>query len=193
MQIETFEEYKAYYKQYNKLPFPQVSYSTKSLNEKQLLTKYKDYQKKIESGQAKIQQMKQEYIESAGVSEYTKKVTEAMKQSKLSDPDHIRWNKFFNGLSDSEKNVIKSNMWMCPRKDGDWVFDTAHIIERGVSSKLADDVRNMIEIPRAFHHYIDVYKNPLSIAHEPLSRTEHDKLWIDLIGQELWDWLQENK
>lgn len=193
MLIKTFEEYKIYYEVYHKLPLPQVNYSTRPLNEKQLLTKYKDYQKKIENMQSKQEQTKADYMQSDSVSEYAKNVAKAMEQSKLSDPEHIRWNTFFNKLSVSEKHVITSNMWMCPKKDSKWVFDTAHIIERGVSSKLADNIKNMIEIPRAFHHYIDMYRNPLTEEHEMLSKTEHDQLWIDLIGQELWDWLQANK
>lgn len=193
MLIETFEEYQIYYETYGKLPLPQVNYSTKPLNERQLQTKFKDYQKKVQAYRSKTESLKAEGIESQFVSDYAKSVAEAMEKSKESDPNHERWNAFFNKLSASERNVLNGNMWMCPKKDGKYVFDTAHIIERGTSPKLADEIKNMIEIPRAFHHYIDSYRNPLTEEHEMITRTEHDRLWIELIGQELWEWLNEHK
>lgn len=184
MKIESFEEYKAYYEKYHRLPLPQVSYSAKPLNDRQLLTKYNDYQKKVERADAKRASVLNDKEDSEFISDYTKKLMSAKQKARELDPRHEVYSAFLAKLSVEQRVHLKKN------SVGVFgTFDPAHVFSCGEYPFMSDNVDNIVMIPRYLHAHIDQYLNPF-IEGERLTEDEHTELWKLIIGEERYDKLQ---
>ena len=184
MFIESFDEYKAYYEKYKKLPLPQMTYSDKPLNERQLLTKYKDYQRKIDNNKEKLKNNK-EIINTPKVSEYTKRQMKAKQQARNIDPKHEIYNAFLEKLSIEQRTYLKKNCWGVFA-----TFDPAHIFSCGEYPFISDNVDNIVMIPRFLHTHIDQYLDPFNEG-EKLTEEEHTELWKLIVGEERYNRLLE--
>ncbi len=181
-----FEEYVEYYNTTKRLPFPQTTWSRKKpFTERELHLKYRDYESKIEKLESKRQNPTK--------SEYSEKVEIAMQKARELDSNYEVWNNYYRMLDKTSKEVIAKGMWVCPKNDktNKVTFDSAHIFSRGEYPHLAYEIDNLVLIPRNYHTYIDNFQNPLTYEHERLTKEEHDKLWIDLIGIRRWNSLLE--
>lgn len=69
--------------------------------------------------------------------------------------------------------------------------DPAHVIRRSQSKKLYYDKRNIVSLSRLYHTRLDSYLDPLT--GKSITREEADSWWKKIVGQETWDYLQENK
>jgi hypothetical protein len=67
----------------------------------------------------------------------------------------------------------------------------AHVVPRSASKKLFYESTNVYLLGWCFHFRLDNLQSPLT--GQPIAVKEHDDWWIRIIGQETWDWLQENK
>lgn len=172
--IKTFDEYKSYYEQTGKLPLPQVNYNQKPLNERQLLTKFKDYEKKISRQEEKLLSLKEEGLDSVCISDYTRDLMKAKNLARELDPKGEIQFKF---LTVEEKNYIHKNSW--------GVFgtlDPAHIFPTSKYPHLGTDQENIIMLNRFCHTLIDSYKSIFDDKHSQLTEEEHTNLWIKIIG-----------
>lgn len=166
--IDSLEDYIEYYKLNKKLPYPQVSYSAKELNERQLATKYKDYCKKIKNVKEKQENNEE--------SEYLKNLKKAKEEARKLDPEGKT---FYNSLTEEQKDFLKRNSFGKFNN-----LDPAHIFSTGEYPFLADEIENIVMIPRYVHSYIDQMLNPFSDKHEKLTKEQHSELWIQFVGEE---------
>lgn len=179
MQIESFDEYKEYYNKYGRLPLPQVNYSAKPLNERQLLTKYKDYQKKVSGRKVATDS------ESYKISDYTKRVMSAKQSARDNDPNHEVYNAFLNKLTAEQRLHLKKN------SIGVFgIYDPAHIFDCGSYPYMSDVVDNIVMIPRYLHSHIDQFLDPFNEG-EHLTADEHTELWKMIVGEDRYNRLLE--
>lgn len=94
--------------------------------------------------------------------------------------------RFFSIMTEEEKKLIRPHLWGDFKK-----IDGAHVLSRSSTPKLKYENRNVISMYRYLHYCQDNCINPFN--GESISSEERDKTWIRIIGQEEWDWLQENK
>lgn len=191
--MKSFEEFVNYYKETNRFLLPLVNYSKKPLTDKQLESKYKEYCKKIEKQNEKREEkiidnkikMYESVLNPTDVkSEHCKRINETMK--KVHEKNDIScYRKFYNSLEYWQKKIIDDNMWLCPKKNGAYTFDGAHIFDRGKYSKLADDEENIVLLPRYLHKCLDDYINPFTMKN--MKKEEHDDFWICIVGLERWE------
>lgn len=194
------EQYKEYYKENKGLPYPQTTWNrNKIFTDRELDSKYKDYCNKIEKQELKKEEkiidykLQQFEPKEKRVSEYTENINKAMKERHdLSDSNPVEFLEFLSMIPTEHKLKIKENMWLCPKNtNGYYTFDSAHIIERSICPKLANDIDNLVLLPRYLHtcidNYIDYYTG------ERMGEKEHTELWIKLVGQERWDRLQRKR
>ena len=182
MPIESFEEYKEYYSTHNRLPYPQMTYSNKPLNERQLMTKYKDYQKKVEKNKAKPVYHQNDDADRP-VSEYTKRLMSAKQKARELDPEYEAYKAFLSKLAIEQRIILKKN------SVGVFgTFDPAHIFDCGSYPYMSDVVDNIVMIPRYLHTNIDQLINPFT--QERMTRDEHTELWKLIVGEERYDRLQ---
>jgi len=178
----TLEEFIQYYESKNKLPRPSTYSGSKSLNEKQLNTKYKEYVKKCN----RIEERKQSIIEdeeSEYLSDYIKNQKFAKQEARQIDPDA---NIFFSKLNEEELSLVKKMMSV----GYDFgIIDPAHIFSCGGWPHMSDIVDNILMLPRCVHHYIDLFLNPLSEKHEAITKEQRNEFWIRFIGIERWNML----
>ena len=184
MELLTEEEFIDYYIENKKLPFP-LSTPKSFLSEYNLKSKYKDYVRRMEHNQEKMKDAK---TYKPPESNYATSVQKNMDEFRAKD-DRRPFLEYFKKLTKLQQDAITEELWMCPKnKDTGYpTWDVAHIIERGENQRLADKQFNYILLPRNFHHHIDFYENPLTKEHERITKEQHDQIWIDLIGQELWN------
>lgn len=183
MELLTEEEFIEYYNKNKRLPFP-LTTPKSFISEYTLKSKYKDYVNRNERVEAKRKEsLDKEPVKSG----YAQSVEDAMNRFREKD-DRTPFLEYFKKLTKSQQDAITSELWMCPKnkETGYPTWDVAHIIERGENQRLADKEFNYILLPRNFHHHIDFYENPLTKEHERITKEQHDQIWIDLVGQELW-------
>ena len=180
--IDSFEEYKEYYSTHSRLPYPQMTYSNKPLNERQLMTKYKDYQKKVEKNKAKPVYQQNDDADRP-ISEYTKKLMSAKQKARELDPEYEAYKAFLSKLDIEQRIILKKN------SVGVFgTFDPAHIFDCGSYPYMSDVVDNIVMIPRYLHTNIDQLINPFT--QEGMTKDEHTELWKLIVGEERYDRLQ---
>lgn len=188
--MKSFEEFVNYYKETNRFLLPLVNYSKKPLTDKQLESKYKEYCKKVEKQEEKKLDDKIKRYEKIlnneekQKSSYVSSVDETMKRVHEKG-DISCYRKFYNSLEPWQKKILDDNMWLCPKKNGVYTFDGAHIFDRGKYSKLADDEENIVLLPRYLHKCLDDYINPFTMKN--MKKEEHDDFWICIVGLERWE------
>lgn len=168
--ISSFDEYRLYYTQYHKLPYPQTTWDTKKeFTDRELQSKYRDYQNKIEK-----LNIKKDTIE---LSEYAQKVKNAMEN--VHKENNLKpYMEFFVTLECWQQELIKENMWMCPNK----TFDACHYKERSTYPNMAYVEDNIVLLPRPLHQSLD---NRCWIGtNKMISAEEHHKLWTRILGEE---------
>jgi hypothetical protein len=184
----TFEEYKQFYNDKNYLPNNQYINRQKQLSEVQLRRKYGDYQRGEYKKELQLIRQKEKQMNKIAIAtEYQQKVNDVVKKAKLKNP-HGEW--FWSRLSSDQSVVVRIEMLKIPEFK---IYDPCHIIPRSKSRKLSYEEKNIIIAPRAFHTYIDSLMNPFSEKHEFITKEEQNKIWIQIVGQDIWNWLQENK
>ena len=121
--------------------------------------------------------------------EKNKEIEVDVKWQKLKEEITIRDKcqcRFFSIMTEEEKKLIRPHLWGDFKK-----IDGAHVVSRAVSPKLKYENRNVISLFRYLHYCQDNCMNPFT--GQPNTKEERDQLWIRIIGQEEWNWLQENK
>lgn len=176
----TLEAYIQFYNERGYLPDGQYC-SPNGLNKKQLGTKYTKYLRALER---KAQKAITPSLHAQEIFEAEQEVATRV------DPNYRDIDKgfFWSKLTADEKTYMLKKSSVFRNSDLEIIYDPAHIIGRGRSSKLAKDTDNIIMLPRYFHTFIDKYINPFTL--KPLTSSEHEQLWIKIVGQERWDLLQ---
>lgn len=190
MNLMDYEEFVEYYNKNGKLPFP-LSTPKVKMGEFQLKAKYNDYCRRLDKDKKKptfAETLHPEISNKPKKSSYAQSVEDAMDRFRAKNDRSVFLN-YYRNLNQEQRKVIDSELWMCPVNPETKIqtWDVAHIIERGENQALADKEFNFVLLPRNFHHHIDFYENPLTPQHERITREQHDQIWMDLIGRELWD------
>ena len=179
----SLEEFISYYHENNSFPNGLYNNPSKKLSDLQLKTKYEKYLVSFEKSVIRKNRIAEKALLPKEQTSRAIRIQEVMDEVKEKDPlGNIFWSK----LTNEETYIVKKTMW------GDLAnYDVAHIVGRGRCPRLADNYRNMLVVPRAFHTFIDQRLNPFSFKHESISEEKANEIWIRLIGQETWDYLQE--
>lgn len=128
--------------------------------EKQLLTRYEKYRKKIdENGETQDQKLRKELL----------------KREKSCQ--------LFRILTIDEKLKLKNNNIYVDYKN----CDTAHVFNKSSYPWMRYELKNVVLLSRIFHNRLDENKNP--ITGKQMSREETNNWWIRIIGKETWDYL----
>jgi predicted nucleic acid-binding protein len=77
----------------------------------------------------------------------------------------------------------KDNLWL------NKTLDPAHVLSRSSTPCLVYDPENIVILGRLFHSRLDNLQNPLT--GESVSVEERNQWWIRIVGQELWDSLND--
>lgn len=166
--ITTFDEFKAFYFEYGKTP-NMMGKPKHTLNEKELLVKWKSYQK------ANIQK------------EF--EVDEEWEALKIFIHARDKSCRFLQRLRLERPNDYKYMLQNYP-PDLLSTYDLAHVIRRSKSKKLYYDKENIVLLCRAVHSNLDSYHHPITGV--VISKTEVVDWWQWIIGEELFDKLQKN-
>jgi hypothetical protein len=189
----TEEAFTEYYYSHGRFPDGQYSSQEKKLNEAQLKTKYKKYvkrQEKIKEKFSKKFDVPESILEmdNEQPSTYLQRVLAAEKQVKENDPNYEEWKK---NLSREEIEIIEKKMYICKDKDGEVIYDPAHVIPRSKSRTLAKNLLNIIMLPRYVHSLLDSYKDP--ITEKSIPKEEVELWWKKILGEERYNLLNEEK
>jgi len=173
--ILSLEDYISYYNKHDKC-IDQFSKSNNSFNDRQLLSKYNKYVKKIDC-------KKKKDLEKNNKPSYWDDWVVC--RDKVYERDNYSC-RLWGILSYEEKKIFKeSNSYLTN------TLDPAHIISRGESKNLICEVKNIVLLDRAFHSRLDFCKCPLS--GKSISKIEREKWLKRIIGDDLFKWLKENK
>ncbi len=180
----TQEEFIEYYETKNRLPKPSSYTGGKKLNDRQLITKYKEYVKKCNRMEERKQSIKEDE-DSEYLSNHIKNQRFAKQEARKLDPEA---QVFFSKLTSDELKTVNSMM----RMGQDFsIIDPAHIFSVGSTPTMADEIDNILMLPRCVHSLVDTYLNPLSEKHEVINKEQRDSFWIRFIGVERWNRLLE--
>lgn len=166
----TFNEYKDWYVKNGKC-IDQIQVPRNTLNEVQLNTKYLNYLRKEEKRLQKI----------------------------LDRGEDLAWEKVSKIVWERDKGcrlkpLLNYNEWGSFLSHNSYLFgeiDLAHIIPRSISKKLYYEPKNIILLDRTFHSRMDHGHHPLTGL--TIDRKEMDRWWVRIIGNNLWEWLWDNK
>jgi len=178
----TQEEFILYYEKNNRVPSPSAYSGNKPLNNKQLITKYKDYVKKCSRFETRMNSIIND-DDSPYVSSYIKNQRSAKIEARELDPNATI---FFSKLNNNEITIVKNMMNMGQEFS---IIDPAHIFSCGGWPKMSNVVENILMLPRCVHSLIDTRMNPLTETHESISKTEWEAFWIRFIGIDRWNFL----
>jgi hypothetical protein len=146
--------------------------SKKSLNTRQLETKFNNYLKKENKKLEKLQ-AKQEDTEWEILKQYIhKRDCNTCRLYRILTPHEIR---YFKECGRYLFNVL----------------DCAHVIPRSVSKNLYYEPKNIVLLDRTFHSSLDFEQNPLD--GKVTSKINIELYWRRIVGDELYDWLLKNK
>lgn len=153
----SFEEFRNYYKEKGKLP-NDITVRAKPLNEKQLLSRYRAYQKAIQKRELAKERNAQEPEE---WTEVKRRVLERDRYTCRLYPLLT-----FNELKEVDVNPH--------------FVDPAHIYPKSVFPHLKYDEDNIIALNRTFHSRLDQYKSP--VTGNPISLEERYAWFQRIIG-----------
>jgi hypothetical protein len=179
-----FESYQAYYEKTGRFPSGQHT-PAKRQNQKQIAKKYQDYLKSCETKEIVNKRNSDKPFSSKLKTQRSNKIDQAMISAKTKDPEA---KEFWSKLTTEENQVVQREIQKIP----DFCFiDGCHILGKGSNPGLADNPLNIFPAPRAFHYYIDQYKNPFTEKHENISLEKHELIWRKLVGNERYEKLLE--
>jgi len=161
--------------------FPNGAYANpnKILNDKQLRTKYKSYEKAELKKQEKFHNKLEQKIEDDQNAEF--EIDEKWLELKdfVLNRDQERC-QFLNCLSAPEYQIVKKHIWGINA-----ILDGAHIIGRAESLKLKYESYNVVILCRYAHSMIDTYRDP--ITQKSMTKEERNNWWVRIVGQVRFD------
>lgn len=160
-----YAEFKAFYEKHGYC-ISDISFSQKTLNEKQLIRKFNKYVKSLTRKGAKVDILwrdvrKEVFDRDNSECQLTNKLTEASRQMLRHNAGHLFY-----------------------------IIDPAHVIRRTKSAKLKYDPDNVVCLNRYSHSMLDNHKSP--ITGERISDDEVDLWWSIIVGAERFKRLKEN-
>lgn len=161
----TFDEFKDFYHRKGYLP-NDVGIRKNKLNDTQLMTRYKKYQKSIEK------------------KEYTKDIEwEELKRnidfSKCSLIKRLEEEQMFNEIFELKEKAG----WLLK------TVDPAHVFPKGGYPYLKYDLDNVVPLNRYSHSCLDTMRDPIS--GEPIDKEKHELFWMFIVGIETYSSLKE--
>lgn len=174
----TFEEFKNFYEQKGFCPNDLFHSKRKnSLNDKQLESRFKDYEK---SENKKLEAKKR----------HSKKANE-----KVIEKD-LEWEKLLKIVHERDGNTCQliSKLQYCDLKilqenSGGLhrILDGAHILSRSTHPDLKYDPYNVILLNRASHSLLDSFHDP--ITGKSITEEEQTEWWIWIVGKSRYEYL----
>lgn len=174
----TYEEFVSYYEKYHRFPDGQFC-REKKLNELQLKTKFKKYEK----NQDKQKEKRQEQLHSKKY-ERLHTIDEKWENcKKIVDKRDNRQCRLFPLLTIEERKLVEKQLHGYNK-----VLDRAHVFRRTIKHmKYMTD--NVYTLYRLFHNRLDQYLDP--IYGTPISVEESIKWWKRIIGESKYEFLLE--
>ena len=154
----TFDEFKEFYKEKGYLP-NDVGTRKNKLNETQLRTRFKKYEKTLERKEYTIDIQWEELKENLDFSECS--LIKRLKEEQMYDE--------FYELQNNAGWLLKT-------------IDPAHVFPKGGYPYLKYDLENVVPLNRYSHSCLDTMRDPIS--GEPIDKEKHELFWMFIIGIE---------
>lgn len=165
----TYEAYKDFYRKYGKTPY-QINSPKNSLNEKQLMSRYHKYCKKVEKDRDKM-------ISNDTIDYYWLEIRSAA----FKRDNYTCQLSFF--IPDEYKEHLQNLQKAFPQ------LDPCHIFGKGSYPWMKYDIDNIVILNRVFHSRLDTNRHPFT--NELITLIEKEDIWKRIVGNERFESLKK--
>lgn len=137
--------------------------SKRSLNERQLLSKYNKFVEKEEKKKEKLKEQRRQFTQSSSIHK--------------NNPQEFRQCALMRLLSGYDLKLLLANAGSKA-----FIVDSAHIFGKGASPHLKENPNDIIYLNRFSHECLDSSKDP--ITGEPITHEEEMLWWERIVGPE---------